>query len=324
MNGGDTDRSAVARIIRAIPPDHESSVPINRLPEPAAAGAVVSLLSAFGALLITTDPTNGALRVKAATTAAALFLKSLAEYVEQDSVILHNWSRIGTAEPPYDEQAVLSGPQFLYFMERRRMGGSAGAAALRSVRVSQVVVKRVGRLSEPEYLVLHDPAARQFQLPGGHARDGDQDASDVAIRELQEELPGFVFDPTTDRLVGLGVVDITAVSRSYGVSTRYLISFFHLQSGRRSLLAGPGGRWLAESDLLDADARVEGMTLNLAGLRKLNETVAGGIAGLQPSLPNATRGALPELARRKPLEFWGFVVGVVGIVLTVVIYFVQD
>ncbi|MEU9740165.1 NUDIX hydrolase [Micromonospora chersina] len=323
MSGG-TDRSAVVRIIRAIPPAHESSVPVDGLPEPAAAGAVVSLLNAFGALVITTDPTTGALRVKAATTAAALFLKSLAEYVEQNSAVLHNWSRIGTAEPPYDEQAILSGPQFLYFMERRRMSGSSDAAALRSVRVSQVVVKRAGQLSGPAYLVLHDPAARQFQLPGGHARDGDQDASDVAVRELQEELPGFVFDPTIDRLVGLGVVDIVAVSRSYGVSTHYEISFFHLQSGRRFLPAGPSGRWLAESDLLDANARVEGMTLNMAGLRKLNQTVAGGIAGLPPSLPNATRRALPELARRKPLEFWGFVVGVLGIVLTIVIYFIQD
>ena len=146
MSGG-TDRSAVARIIRAIPPDHESSVPVDGLPEPAAAGAVVSLLSAFGALVITTDPTTGALRVKAATTAAALFLKSLAEYVEQNSAVLHNWSRIGTAEPPHDEQAILSGPQFLYFMERRRMSGSSGAPALRSVRVSQVVVKPLIPLS---------------------------------------------------------------------------------------------------------------------------------------------------------------------------------
>lgn len=323
MSGG-TDRGAVVRIIRTIPPDHESSVLVDGLPEPAAAGAVVSLLSAFGVLAITTDPTTGALRVKAATKAAALFLKSLAEYVEQNSAILHNWSRIGTVEPPYDEQVVLSGPQFLYFMERRRMGGPHDAAALRSVHVSQVVVKRTGHLSGPEYLVLHDPAARQFQLPGGHARDGDQDASDVAIRELQEELPGFVFDPAIDRLVDLGVIDITAVSRSYGVSTRYQINFFHLQSERRSLLAGPGGRWLTESDLLDADTRVEGMTLNLAGLRKLNQIAAGGIAGLPSSLPNAARSVLPEVAHRKPLEFWGFVVGIVGIVLTVVIYFIQD
>ncbi|MFY1687170.1 hypothetical protein [Plantactinospora sp. WMMB782] len=151
-------------IIRAIPPDHESSVLVDGLPEPAAAGAVVSLLNAFGALVITTDPSTGALRVKAATTAAALFLKSLAEYVEQNSAVLHNWSRIGTAEPPYDEQAILSGPQFLYFMERRRMSTSSGAAALRSVRVSQVVVKRAGQLSGPAYLVLHDPAARQLCL----------------------------------------------------------------------------------------------------------------------------------------------------------------
>ncbi|MFI7578425.1 NUDIX domain-containing protein [Micromonospora sp. NPDC049497] len=323
MSGG-TERSAVARIIRAIPPDQESSVPVDGLPEPAAAGAVVTLLSAFGALAITTDPATGALRVRAATTTAALFLKSLAEYVEQNSAVLHNWSRIGTSEPPYDEQEILSGPQFLYFMERRRMSAFSDAAPLRSVRVSQVVVKRVGQLSGPEYLVMHDPAARQFQLPGGHARDGDQDASDVAVRELQEELPGFVFDSSIDQLIGLGIIDITAVSRSYGVSTRYQISFFHLQSGRRSLLAGPGGRWLAERDLLDADARVEGMTLNLAGLRKLDQTVAGGIACLPASLPRTTRSALPELARRKPLEFWSFVVGVVGIVLTVVIYFIQD
>jgi 8-oxo-dGTP pyrophosphatase MutT (NUDIX family) len=264
------------------------------------------------------------LTVKAATPAAALFLKCLAEYVEHDTAILHNWARNGTVEPPYDEQAVLSAPQFLYFMERRRVSRVPGATALRSARISQVVIKRAGRLRGPEYLVVHDPPARQFQLPGGHARDGERDAGDVAVRELQEELPGFTFDPAAHRLIDLGTVDITKVSRTYGVSTRYEMSFFHLQSQRTSFRVGPAARWVPESDLLDDDARVEDTTLNMAGLRRLNETLAGGLAGLPTSLPPARRGVLADLSRRKPLEFWSFVLGIVGVVLTVVIFVVQS
>ena len=327
--GGGQGRDVVARMIRAIPLEHESSLPVARLAavvgmSDSEVTAVVQLLNAFGALSTTVDPLPGALTVKAGTPASAFFLKSLAEYVEHDAAILHNWARNGTVEPPYDEEAILFGPQFLYFMERRRVTCVPGATALRTTKVSQVVVKRVGRLRGPEYLVLHDQATRQFQLPGGKARGGDRDASDVAKRELQEELPGFSFDPAIHRLVDLGTVDITVVSRTYGVSTLYEMSFFQLHSQRASLRIGPGARWVSESDLLDEHARVEGMTLNMAGVRRLNQTLAGGIAGLATSLPNARRGALADLAHRKPLEFWSFVLGIVGVVLTVVIFIIQS
>jgi hypothetical protein len=280
--GGGQDRGVVARMIRAIPAEDQSSLPVTQLAATAGMGdsevtAVVHLLNAFGALSMGVDPLTSAVTVKAGTPAAALFLKSLAEYVEHDTALLHNWARNGTVEPPYDEQAILYGPQFLFFMERRRISCVSDAKVLRTAKISQVVIKRVSRLRGSEYLVLIDPAARQFQLPGGQARAGDGDASEVAKRELQEELHGFAFDPAVHRLVDLGAVDVTAVSRTYGVSTRYEMSFFQLRSQGVSLRIGPGARWVSERDLLDKNARVEDMTLNTAGLRRLNETLAGGI-----------------------------------------------
>ncbi|HEY0639822.1 MAG TPA: NUDIX hydrolase [Pseudonocardiaceae bacterium] len=289
----------------------------------AEASSLVHVLNAFGALGTTVDPLTGMLAVKADTPVSALFLRSLAEYVEHDAAILHNWARNGTTEPPYDEQAVLLGPQFLYFMERRRVSCVPGATVLRRVQVSQVVVKRVGRLRGPEYLVLQDPATHQYQLPGGRARRGDQQASDVARRELQEELPGFVFAPAVHGLVDLGTVGVTAVSRTYGVNTSYDMSFFQLRSQADALPTGPGARWVPEDVLLGENAQVEGMTLNMAGLRELHRTLPGGIGALPTSLANARRGALTEVARRKPLEFWGLAIGVLGVVLTVVIFVIQ-
>jgi hypothetical protein len=320
----DTDRRLVAQLIRAIPPDSESQVPIDQLGAVTRDGAVlVALLEAWGVLRTTVDPATGIRSVKADTPTASHFLRSLAEYVENGQAILDNWSREGTVEAPYEEAAVLSGPQFLYFMERRRLARSPGAAALRKVQVAQVVIKRAGRLRGPEYLVIHDAAARQFQLPGGHARSGDRDSLDVATRELQEELPGFVFDSRSDRLVSLGTVDVTSVSRTYGVATRYAIAFFHLQSRRTSLWAGPAGRWISEDDLLSDPARVEQLTLNVVGLRRLNDTLAGGMAGLGSSLPESRGGELADLSRRKPLEFWGFVFGAVGLLVSVVFFLAE-
>jgi hypothetical protein len=327
--GDGEDRDVIAKIIRAIPPETESAVSVSQLASAtgtaeSAVIAVAHLINAFGALNVTVDPPAAGWKIKAATPAAALFLRSVAEYVGGDLAILQNWARNGTVEPPYDEHAVLSGAQFLYFMERRRLAADQDATALRTTHVSQVLIKRVGRLHGREYLVVLDPVARQFQLPGGHARAGDRDAGEVARRELLEELPRFRLVAAQHRLVDLGTVDLTAVSRTYGAVTRYVLTIFHLQGHLAAFPIGPDARWVAEDVLLGDNAEVDGMTLNVVGVRRLDRSLAGGLASLPASLHSPRRGAWRELAGRKPLEFWGVVLGIVGIALTIVIFIIQS
>ena len=280
---------------------------------------LLTLLGSFGVLQTAPSP-GGDHLVKAEAPTATLFLRSFAEYLAKNQNLLGNWSRPGTVDPPYTESEVLAGPQFLYLIESRRLRADPNAPAIRRTEVAQVVISRKARGQAMKYLVIHDAIARQYQLPGGHRRPGDTDTHDVAIRELEEELPGFTFDPGRDRLVELRTVEINQVSRTYGVLTAYKITFFHLRSTRSALQVGPQARWIAESALLAEDADIGGQTLNLNGLHRLDTMLPGGIRGLEPSFQLKDRGWVVTTATTRPLEFWGLVVAVLGLVASLVFF----
>ena len=327
---GPDHRMLVAHVVRAIPAGYEGSASLEQLCREvgfeeeavsATSSALIALLSPFGALEVKEEPGTGARLVKAKSTAAWFCLRSLAEYVEKDLPILGNWTRTGTTEPPYSASEILAGPQFLYLMEQRRVSLDGHAIPLRRTQVAQVLIKTRARGRGERYLVLYDGSARQYQLPGGHRRDEDKDMQEVASRELQEELPRFVFSRGEDRLTELGVVTMPQLSRTFGVLTEYEITFFQFSSSRARLAIGPGARWVAERNLLSATATADGQTLNTVALGQLAETLPGGLGGLASSFLTAQRGLLPTAAKDSPWEFWGLVVGVLGIVVSVVLYF---
>ncbi|MEV4121646.1 NUDIX hydrolase [Micromonospora sp. NPDC049645] len=314
--------------IRAVPGADESPVSAAELcrgvgfdatAAEVAGPLLMRLLNGFGVLRTATG-VDGGPSVKAESQTALLFLHSLAEYLGAGRMMLDNWGRMGTVEPPYTEHEVLSGPQFLHLVERRRLRDDPEARPLRRTEVAQVVIGRRCRGRGSEYLVLHDPTARQYQLPGGHRRRGDLDPHDVAVRELQEELPGFAFDPARDRLVELGLERIVQVSRTYGVATEYRITFFHLRSTRRALAVGPSARWVRQAELLDPGGDIGSQALNMAGLRRLHHRLPGGVPGLGTSLDIRPRGWLPPAVQVDSLEFWGLVVAVLGLVSSFVFF----
>ncbi|MCG5446529.1 NUDIX hydrolase [Micromonospora sp. NIE79] len=286
---------------------------------PAVADLLVLVFDIFDVVRLTVEPTTGQRLIKANAPAAGLFLSSLAEHVRAGQPILGNWDRAGTSEPPYHIQQVLAGPQFLYLMEQQRMEVDRSARPLRHTEVSQIVIKVGFPLLGRRYLMLYDGAARQYQLPGGHRRAGDQDPRAVAVRELEEELPGFVFDPRRDTLSELGAVEVEQLSRTFGVVTRYRITFFQLLSTRRVVPVGPDSRWVAEAALLGDAATVKGRTLNIAGLRRLVDGRPGGLTGLAEGIGVHRGPALAEIVREKPWEILGLIVGVLGLVLTLVL-----
>lgn len=322
--------SMLTTVIRSIPADDESHASVVQLcrqagfneTEAATVGpTLVALLTGFGVLHKRNADIDQL--VKASGSTAALFLHSYAQHLSDDKPLLENWSRPGTVEPPYSERDVVTGPQFLYCAERRRAAANVNALALRQAEISQIVVSRQIKGREKQYLMLHDRAARQFQLPGGHRRVDDTDPRHTAIREMQEELPGFVFDPNKDQLVELGKATVKEVSRTYGVLTDYQMTFFHLQTTRERLGTDPHARWVDVSTLLSADAVIEGQTLNLVGLHKLNAATPVGVSALTSSIKHSRRGWLRSTAKAKPLEFWGFIVGLAGLISSVIFFLLQ-
>jgi hypothetical protein len=237
--------------------------------------------------------------------------------------LLDNWDRLGTSDPSYSPQQALSGPQFLHLMEGRRVAGDQNAPALRRTDVAQVVIKaRTTGRGPASYLLLYDNAARQYQLLGGHRRSSDASLRETAIRELEEELPGFSFDSTTDELIELGQVRVTQLSSTFGVSTDYLIAIFQLRSERAQIAPPPGARWFTEAELSRAAGPGRG-EINVAGLAKISETLPNGLRGLAQSLKGRQRRSVRTLIGQRVWEVVGLIIGLLGIALSVLFYYLQ-
>ncbi|SCF05525.1 NUDIX domain-containing protein [Micromonospora chokoriensis] len=280
-----------------------------------AAPVLTTFLTLFGVVAV-----DDRQAVKAKSRTASLLARSLAEHLDESRSLLDNWSRTAMTDAPYAEQEILAGPLFLYLLERRRLARDGNALPLEQAKVAQVLVSRRQGGDAPAFLLLYDATARRFQLPGGHIRADDPSPHEAAVRELEEEIPDFRFDPQRDRLEMLGTVTVTEVSRSNGVVTGYEMTFFHLRTTRTRLDGGPQAQWAPAQILLTADAHVAGRRLNTAGLRLLNPTVPGSLAGLPPSFVAARRGWITTTAKTKPLEFWGLVIGIVGVLISVVFF----
>lgn len=318
----------VAAVLRTLPRDDESPVVIDELCrragfDPEAADTVGPVLLTFLDLLGVLDgpsPHTAERAVKAKSATASLLATSLAEHISADRALLDNWSRAARTDPPYADQDLLAGPLFLYLIEQRRLREDVNAAPLGSAQVAQVLVGRRDRGDSTKFLLLYDPKASDFQLPGGHRRPDDATMRDVAVRELEEELHDFRFDPAQDRLVELGTVRVTQVSRTRSVVTRYDMTYFHLRSTRTSIHANPQAQWVDAATLVSEDTAVAGRRMNTVGLRMLNPSLPGGVAGLEPSLQPGGSGWIRTTAATRPLEFWGLVTGIVGLISSVVFF----
>lgn len=281
--------------------------------------AVLALVGAFG-ILREELAQDGAPAVAVISPQAAYFLRSLAAYVRSDHTILHNWERAVIEGGPYTDGQALAGPQFLHLAESRRLALDADAVPLREVDVVQVVVKvrHRGRGTRAQYLLQYDERARQYQLPGGHVRSSDGDRRAAAVRELEEELAGYVHRPDRDVLTELGTIEAVQPSRTFGAVTAYRVVLFHLKTDAERLLLGPGARWVTADRLLDPDFRIGHATLNVTALSRLDGTLPGGLQSLPLSIPEPLTRTVRELVRERPWEAAGLAVGVIGLAVSLI------
>ncbi|SFJ80996.1 NUDIX domain-containing protein [Streptomyces pini] len=325
----DDPRTAVAALLDGVAEHSGPPVPVSELcrrtglaeaAAETAAPMVFALLSAFGALDWRQDPATGEALVAAVSPQAGYLLRSLSAYVRTEQAFLDNWERPGTADPPLTDRQALSGPQFLHLLEKRRLRTNPDAPPLRRVDVAQVVVKnRVrGRGGRAQYLMLYDGRARQYQLPGGYVRASDRDARTAAVRELEEELPGYSYVSGRDTLTELGVFPVVQISRTHGAVTAYRVALYQLRSGTERLPLAPGALWVPEETLLDPAGTVGGATLNITALLRLDRALPGGIGGLPQSMSGVQHRPLREVVRDRPWEVVGLLVGVVGLLVSLV------
>lgn len=313
-----SDHETVARILEAIPASVDGVTSATEIataadlnPGGAAqVNAVLMLLGVFNVLAVQADQ-NGEPLVKAATPLAHGFIRSLAEYVRGESIILRNWGRTGVTDPPYTESTLLSGPQFLYAMESNRLAQrGSSAAALSEVEIAQAVIKSAAAPGgKAHYLVQYDTRARQYQLIGGHRRHDDPTIKHTIIRELEEELTDFGFNSATDTLAELTRFERSGVSRTYAVLTQYNITIFHLRTRRHRLALGPTDRWVTESELLNGRT-TDGKPIIFSAFHDLPD----GLAGLEPTVPPTRRNVWRDLVRRHPWEVAGIILAILGLI----------
>ncbi|MFJ3941464.1 NUDIX domain-containing protein [Streptomyces parvus] len=281
--------------------------------------AALALVSVFGVLRTQAAP-DGTPATAVVSPQAAYFLRALAAYLRSGHELLDNWERAGTVAGPYTDHQALTGPQFLYLAENRRLSLDPAAVPLREVEVVQVVVKarRRGRGGQAHYLLQYDERARQYQLPGGHVRTTDADHRAAAIRELEEELAGYHHDPDRDTLVDLGTIEAVQPSRTFGAVSAYRVTFFQLKTESDRLLLGPGSHWTQEEQILDPAFRIGQASLNVTALSQLDTTLPGGLKGLPLSVSGHLHRTLTEVIRDRPWEVAGLAVGVIGLAVSLI------
>jgi 8-oxo-dGTP pyrophosphatase MutT (NUDIX family) len=171
-----------------------------------------------------------------------------------------------------DEGCAGSGARLVRLLEETRLACASTPTPLRVVRAVTAVIK-APQGTQDVYLMQYDQKARQFQPIGGKQEAFDADGVAALTRELCEELniaaltPGqdFVVYPLTQN------VQVSEVSASVHVVTRYDHSFYHLTDIRFALPIDSSTRWIT------ADEMAAGRTTDGLAITSLFEDYLPGI-----------------------------------------------
>ncbi len=325
-----TSSEIIAKLLEAIPQwdDGPITIPewLNRagVDEKVYSGCselVIPLLETFDAISIFELVEAQGFRFKSSSELSSYFIRSLALHLREDRKILSNWERSGVAEGPFSISDILSGPQFLYAMESRRIVNNDDAPVVRkSVIVKAVIKARVRGFKEPVCLVQFDEKTRKYQLIGGHIRKTDDNTENTMKRELEEELhKGNFIEGSNYKLRFLNKVSKNEISLTCGAYTEYVITYFQPFFENKQIILGPNDRWITLSELLAGKTK-NGIGINESAIPTINANLPGGLSGLNLSIDEIQQRSLLQIAKDHPWEVLGIVIGVIGILLSIVFF----
>lgn len=280
---------------------------------------IIPLLETFDVISIFELVDAQGFKFKTRSELSSYFIRSLALYIREDGKILLNWERSGVTEGPYSISDILSGPQFLYAMESRRISKNNDDAPVvrKSMIVKAIIKARVRSFREPVFLVQFDEKTRKYQLIGGHMRRTDDNIENAMKRELEEELEkGNFIKGSNYKLRFLDKVSKNEISLTCGAYTEYVINYFQPLFENKQIILGPNERWVTFSELLAGKTK-NGIGINELAIPTINSNLPGGLSGLNFSLDEIQRHSLLQISKDHPWEVLGIVIGVIGIMLSI-------
>ena len=263
----DSDRSLLARWLRAIPQSRYESRPLQDLPGGEAFGrGLAALLATWGAVDLSPQG------VRAASQPAYYFLHSLAAWAESGEAIVGDWSEVEGVRP---DAVVQHGSSLVFLLEQERLRRQPDAPAIRRTDVAEALVVRPGQ--PPQFLVQWDARAGQYQVLGGRRKDDhdwQEPIEQTAIRELEEELHEQVSYAAGDFTLSFlaSFEGNKRVSPSFGALTAYHFTFYQALN-LPPIELGADDRWVTRDEML-AGRTADGRPLRANHIRPL-ETAMG-------------------------------------------------
>src|SRR5574341_299293 len=199
---------------------------------------VLDMLALLGLIRLEEDG-----RAVPADKVAAMVLDSLRAHLADNVVVGLRWDDLDAPAP--------RGVDILRAAEAARLAAAPEATPGRIAQAVVAVIKSRDGAGADRYLMQYDAHAGSFQPIGGKAEPGEDNAEVTLRREMAEELG--LPAPPGPKLCALAPLEsgweVTRLSATYGILTRYTFTFFHALSMRFPLSIDQNTRWLTRAEI---------------------------------------------------------------------------
>lgn len=185
----------------------------------------LGLLDALAVLGVVTL-TEGGSAVDVASPMAGWALRLLSDLLDTGVPLLPDWQTLGMGQS-VPTTLPLRAANLLAFLEARRLELLPDAPPMRETEAAVGIIARQDESAELTFLLVYDPSAQAWQLPGGRCERFDHSPRATLMRELCEELGASLHEPHDLMLHDLATpISIRRLSPTYGLLTQTLFHPF--------------------------------------------------------------------------------------------------
>lgn len=192
--------------------------------------------------------TESTLKIKSLT--AKYFISSYINYFSNDLKLFTNWEEQKGKLPELKENNMFFGPNFLYYMEKRRVETCSNSLPIRYGDVSRVIIKTKYK-GKYCYLMQFDPKTHQYKTIGGNKELFDRDNVETLKREISEELPKSKLTYNENyKLKLMCNSKERIISSVFGAYTEYDLHFYHAyEINGDELILAQNDRWITIDEI---------------------------------------------------------------------------